>query len=254
MLSKLCLSITKNFIPDLQLLEANSKSKLPMAVQEFVCLIFDVDVMEQQLKDFEIDLKKMPLGKISRDQISKAYKILNELQDAIERKASKIQMLDASNRFFTVIPHDFGMDSPPVIETLELLKVCRRLLCENFHDFAPLHLVDSLDNMEFIRTQEKIDMVEALREMELTMNMIKEGVSTTELPVDHHYMQLNTDMDVLPRDSKTFGLLQKYLDSTHGSTHSGYSLEISDIFTMARHGEADRCVDLVITNRSASVL
>lgn len=94
-----------------------------MAVQEFICLIFDVDVMEQQLKDFAIDLKKMPLGKISGDQILKAYKILNELQDSIEKNASRIQLLDASNRFFTVIPHDFGMESPPVIDKLELLKV-----------------------------------------------------------------------------------------------------------------------------------
>lgn len=102
---------------------ANSKSELPMAIQELICLIFDIDVTQQQLKDFDIDLKKMPLGMISKDQITKTYKILNEIQDFIKKKVSKIQIMDASNRFFTVIPHDFGMDSPPVIDKLKLLKV-----------------------------------------------------------------------------------------------------------------------------------
>ena len=30
--------------------------------------------------DWQIDLKKMPLGKLSRKQIEKAYKVLTELQ------------------------------------------------------------------------------------------------------------------------------------------------------------------------------
>lgn len=105
-----------------------------MPVQELICLIFDVNVIEQQLKDFDIDLKKMPLGQISKEQISKAYKILNELQELIAAKAARLELVDASNRFFTVIPHDFGMDAPPVIDKPELLKVKQQFVhsCELF--------------------------------------------------------------------------------------------------------------------------
>ena len=43
-----------------------------------VRLIFDVERMKQDLIEFEIDLKKMPLGKLSKSQIKAGYQILNE--------------------------------------------------------------------------------------------------------------------------------------------------------------------------------
>ena len=59
---------------------SKSKSKLDVAIQELVALIFDIETMKKALVEFEIDLTKMPLGKISRKQIEKAYKILTEAQ------------------------------------------------------------------------------------------------------------------------------------------------------------------------------
>ena len=57
---------------------SGSKSKLAPEVQELVRLIFDVERMKQDLIEFEIDLKKMPLGKLSKSQIKAGYQILNE--------------------------------------------------------------------------------------------------------------------------------------------------------------------------------
>ena len=73
----------------------------------------------------------MPLGKLSRRQIESAYKILSEVQDAIkmpnesEEDKSSMQMkfLDATNRFFTLIPHDFGMNKPPLLDNPDYVKV-----------------------------------------------------------------------------------------------------------------------------------
>ena len=42
-------------------------------------MIFDVDSMKKAMLEFEIDLKKMPLGKLSKAQIESAYKVLTEL-------------------------------------------------------------------------------------------------------------------------------------------------------------------------------
>ncbi|CAF3424930.1 unnamed protein product, partial [Rotaria sp. Silwood2] len=56
------------------------RSKLPNAVQDLVKMIFNVETMKQAFLLFEIDLTKMPLGKLSKNQLDKAYEILTELQ------------------------------------------------------------------------------------------------------------------------------------------------------------------------------
>ena len=66
----------------------------------------------------------MPLGKLSRKQIESAYKILSEVQIMVkEGSGSDTKYLDASNRFFTLIPHDFGMNSPPILDNEDYIKV-----------------------------------------------------------------------------------------------------------------------------------
>lgn len=71
----------------------------------------------------QIDLKKMPLGKLTKNQIEQAYKVLTELTGLISSAASSTAFLDASNRFYTLIPHDFGMKKPPLLDTNEIIKV-----------------------------------------------------------------------------------------------------------------------------------
>merc|ERR1719447_2547264 len=76
----------------------DSKSSLAKPIQELVTLVFDIERMKSALVEFEIDLTKMPLGKLSRKQIEAAYKILTEVQDMIrntsgtESKLSKKQI------------------------------------------------------------------------------------------------------------------------------------------------------------------
>ena len=41
----------------------------------------------------------------------------------IEKGGTPTQFLDASNRFYTLIPHDFGMKKPPVLSSTETIKV-----------------------------------------------------------------------------------------------------------------------------------
>ena len=43
--------------------------------------IFDVNSMRAQMKQFELDLEKMPLGKLSKKQIHSAYSVLKELEE-----------------------------------------------------------------------------------------------------------------------------------------------------------------------------
>lgn len=189
------------------------ESKLPKPVQDLVTLIFDVDSMKKVMLEYELDLQKMPLGKISKRQIQQAYYVLTELQTALrESEPTRAKILDVSNRFYTLIPHDFGIDNPPPLDSEDIIK-------------------------------KKIEMLDSLMEMEVAYSLLKttkEEDSSGIHPVDLHYNKLNAEIEVLDRTSKEFELLQIYVKNTHAATHSQYELEILDVFKVSRIGEDKR--------------
>lgn len=65
----------------------------------------------------------MPLGKLSKKQIQSAFSVLSELQELVNKNGSDHSFIDASNRFYTYIPHSFGLDNPPLLNTAEMIKV-----------------------------------------------------------------------------------------------------------------------------------
>ena len=72
----------------------------------------------------------MPLGKISSNQIKKAFNCLTELTNLIDTNPNESLLLDACNRFYTLIPHDFGLKKPTMLDKKELIKV---ILMRNFN-------------------------------------------------------------------------------------------------------------------------
>ncbi len=114
----------------------------------------------------KIDMKKMPLGKLSRRQMETAYSVLSELQKEISGRKDPSKILDGSNRFYTLIPHDFGIKKPPLLDSDEVIKL-------------------------------KTLMVDNLLEIELAYSLLKKGeVGEAKDPLDVHYEQLKTDMEV----------------------------------------------------------
>ena len=51
------------------------KSKLDIQTQDLISLIFDQDMFDSALKKYDIDVKKMPLGKLSKTQIAKGFEV-----------------------------------------------------------------------------------------------------------------------------------------------------------------------------------
>ena len=107
--------------------KADSRSALDPRVQDLMCLIFDVKLMEQSLKEMEIDLTKMPLGNLKKSQITAGYEVLSKIQDVLSSEtlaaqAKKQQLSDLSNHFYTLIPHDFGMGRIKVIDSTDELR------------------------------------------------------------------------------------------------------------------------------------
>ncbi|ALC45395.1 Parp, partial [Drosophila busckii] len=188
----------------------NIESKLKASIQSLIKLIFDVDSMKKAMMEFHIDMEKMPLGKLSLTQIQSAYKVVNEIYELIQQCSNNTKFIDASNRFYTLIPHCFGIHAPPIIESVEQVENLRQML-------------------------------DSLSEIEVAYNLIQNEDSTENInQLDKHYEQLKTELDPLDKNSDEFVLLKKYVQNTHAATHSSYELEIVDIFKVVRQGEARR--------------
>ncbi|XP_049283298.1 poly [ADP-ribose] polymerase [Anopheles funestus] len=189
------------------------KSKLAPAVQELVRMLFDVDAMNRVMLEFELDMEKMPLGKLSKRQLQSAMKVLSEISDLIGNSGSNAQFIDASNRFYSFIPHNFGVSAVKVLDTIEQVK-------------------------------EKQTMLESLMEIEFAYSLLNESDEddgkSGKNPLDVHYEQLKTVIEPMARDSEEFGLLEQYVRNTHAETHTSYDLEIAEIFRIKRKGEDRR--------------
>src|SRR5205823_577707 len=81
-------------------------SKLHPSTERLMSLIFDHDMFRGAMASFDIDVKKMPLGQLTKGQVQKGYEVLEELETAIESSSAK-GINDLSSRFYTLIPHAF---------------------------------------------------------------------------------------------------------------------------------------------------
>lgn len=74
------------------------------------------------------DIKKMPLGKLSKQQIAKGFEVLEEIEAAINQRSKKAQLEELSSKFFTTVPHNFGRSRPPVIDNKEIVEKKKEML------------------------------------------------------------------------------------------------------------------------------
>ncbi|TPP65403.1 Poly [ADP-ribose] polymerase [Fasciola gigantica] len=187
------------------------KSKLHPLLQALLEFICDLESMKNAMVELEIDVKKMPLGKLSKRQIQDAYSVLAHLSKRLNKSKQLDQgfVLGESNRFYTLIPHDFGMKVPPLLDNTEIIK-------------------------------NKLKMLEDLREIELAYNILKQDLSIDMNPLDQHYRQLNTQLQPVNTNSDEFARIEQYVKLTHGSTHTSYKLEVVAVFDVERADEKAR--------------
>ncbi|CAF0966371.1 unnamed protein product [Rotaria sordida] len=188
-------------------------SHLPQSVQDLICLIFNVEQMEKTLLSFDIDLRKMPLGKLSRNQLKKAYGVLTELQTLITSDSiNKTSIIDASNRFYTLVPHDFGRKKPQILDNADLI-------------------------------QSKTQMIDNLLDIEIAYSMLKgSSEGNNEHPIDVHYKKLKCPIESIEKNSEEFKRIEQYMINTHAATHNSYTLKLKELFRIAREGE-DKCFE-----------
>ncbi|KAL4124192.1 hypothetical protein PRIC2_010031 [Phytophthora ramorum] len=221
-------------------------SKLPQEVQDIVQLICDPEVVTREMANLNIDLKRFPLGKLSKAQISQGYEILQRISAAVEeieeltktpaapanktkargkgrRKAKpkakgpaaattaavynlRADLKALSSEFYSLIPHDFGRSLPPVIANMADLKL-------------KLELLEVLSNLEISQMLQKQE--------------AEKPTGPAVHPLDTHYNMLNTNMEPLSKRGKEYQIIEKFIKNTDG----GSKFSVNTILKIARPDE-----------------
>lgn len=187
------------------------ESKLDKKLQHLIELICNVTEMENMLKEMKYDAKKAPLGKLGKSQIKAGYAALKEIEDLLKRKATGRELVQANNDFYTRIPHDFGMRTPPMINTQA-------------------------------QVREKLKLLELLDDIEVAIKALNQK-SEIDNPIDRHYEQLECALKPLDHEDHIFKLIADYVKLTHAPTHNNYKLKLVDVFEAQRKDEHARFTD-----------
>lgn len=186
-------------------------SKLDTKIQSLIDLICDVKNMEAAVIEMKYDAVKAPLGKLTDKQIKAGYSALKKIDNCITNNVLGQKLIEACNEFYTRIPHNFGMQRPPVIYTK-----------------AEVHL--------------KLQLLEALADIEIAMNLIKES-KIDENPIDTHYNALKCQMFPLVQSTADYQMIEDYLQNTHAPTHNQYKMKIVEVFEVKKDGDDETFVD-----------
>jgi poly [ADP-ribose] polymerase len=195
-------------------------SKLDSAVQALMALIFNQEYFTAAMTELNYDVNKLPLGRLSKNTIIRGYQALKDLS-ALLNDASLAQTEHGttyqaateqlSNSFYSLIPHAFGRNRPPIIQSHEMLK-------------------------------QEVDLLDSLSDMKEASNIMKSEPKDVEKinALDRQFRGLNLDeMTPLKKDSTEFVELKNYLLDTRAATHNA-NYQITQIFRVERQGEKAR--------------
>ncbi|XP_049378444.1 poly [ADP-ribose] polymerase 2 isoform X4 [Solanum stenotomum] len=186
------------------------ETKLEAPIAKFISLICDINMMRQQMMEIGYNANKLPLGKLSKTTILKGYDVLKNIADVIGQSNRRL-LEDLSSQFYTVIPHDFGF----------------KKMREFVIDTPP-------------KLKRKIEMVEALAEIEVTTKLLEDNTDIQEDPLYYQYEQLGCKLVPVEVGSQEFLMIENYMKNTHAKTHSSYAVDIVQVFRASRNGETER--------------
>lgn len=191
-------------------LDTVAPSTLSPALQGLIKMIANKADWERSMKDFSLDTRKMPLGRISKKQIKEAFSYLKQIETELAKtRPTRSVLIEASSMFYTLIPHDYGMTAPPVIADDLMLK-------------------------------NKMDMLDTMSDLEVAGALLKEVKKTGKHPVDSTYASLKCKIEELSPASPDYKRIVEYVANTHGKTHTAYKLTVDKIFCVDREGESLR--------------
>ncbi|OHW98329.1 PARP-like domain-containing protein [Colletotrichum incanum] len=192
---------------------------LAKPVEELMNLIFNQQYFREAMTSMNYDANKLPLGKLSKNTILRGFQALKDLgalfNDATLADSKYSMTVPAatehlSNLYYTLIPHAFGRNRPPVIRSGDMLK-------------------------------KEVDLLDSLSDMKVASDLMKVDRKVYDVhPADRQYQGLGMD-EMTPIDPKSseFTLLSEYLQGSKGATHH-INYKVEDIFRIERQGELER--------------
>ena len=125
--------------------------------------MFDMKMMNQQMKEIGYDAKKMPLGKLAKSSIVKGYEALNSLMKEIKAGSKSKQLIEKfNNDFYSYIPHDFGF----------------------------MKMQHAIINTEK-QVKEKLEMLQSLEDIQVFTKLLDEGKVASDInELDSNYLKL----------------------------------------------------------------
>ncbi|TRY92956.1 hypothetical protein DNTS_014833 [Danionella cerebrum] len=180
------------------------------STERLIRFIFDKDMFKEAMSSMNLDIKKMPLGKLSKQQIAKGFEALEEIEAAMQ-KGQRNKLEELANKFFTIIPHNFGRTRPPIISDDSVLQSKKEMLLV----LADIEIAQSLKAAS-----------------EKTSEEIKDAVPH---PADQNYQSLKCKLTLLDRKSKEYKIIEKYLTATGNK-----GLTLVDVWEVDRELEAER--------------
>lgn len=185
---------------------------LDPATQKLITNIFSKEMFKNAMTLMNLDVKKMPLGKLSKQQIARGFEALEALEEAMKNPTGDGQSLEElSSCFYTVIPHNFGRNRPPPINSPDIL-------------------------------QAKKDMLLVLADIELAQTLQaapgeEEKVEEVPHPLDRDYQLLKCQLQLLDPGESEYKAIQTYLEQTG----NGYRRpDLQHVWKVNREGEGDR--------------
>ncbi|CAJ0923733.1 unnamed protein product, partial [Mesorhabditis belari] len=197
------------------------KSRLPLEAQHLFSSITDRATVAKEILKVEPHYQNTldrPLGRLTPAQLKGGYACLREIEELMaQSKPNKKKLSDASDIFYSMIPHEFGIrEVPPVISTSDLVKEKAGLL----NTLAEAQIA--------IRRLEEAEAVEA-------------NGKTNHLDALHNLIAFK--LELLQPNTDVFNLIQEYLFLNHAPAHN-FDLKLKAIFEVKERKEKFRFKDL----------
>ncbi|KJK73518.1 hypothetical protein H634G_11237 [Metarhizium anisopliae BRIP 53293] len=191
---------------------------LPIEVQRVMTLIFNRDHFNATMFSLNYDANKQPLGKLSQATILRGFQQLKDLAALMNNPTLASNQWNMtytaaterlSNMYYSLVPHVFGRNSPPIINSEH-------------------HL------------QKEVELLQSLSDLKSTLDIMNIDRLDLVHPLDSYFNSLGLDeMSPVNHSSKEYDFLKKYLNNSKGTSHH-ISYEVYNIFRIRRKGEQQR--------------
>ena len=184
---------------------------LEKPLANLIRLVFDLKTMNQHIVKIGYDSDKIPLGQISSEVIKSGYQYLKQLENIIndkkdEKKINTKEIYDLSSQYFSLIPHNFGMNHMHkfVINSPERIKE------EN-------ELLDSIQNIKIVSGI-----------LQQTKNNDKDK-EKSEISLKDKLNEFIYDIKYISKEENIYSIIDEYLSKSNQIKNSP-KIKLNDLF------------------------